>query len=143
MDHFDTFSSYVRFTFARDFIKKDPSEISFHYTKNKWEKTGDFLTKPVLKPIDFSGRNSRNPFFITALTIAALFVATVLFYPAMVSGFLTIPVVVGIKTALYTLTQITIVGLCLRTLGRLNNPVLMSEWDKHNLIPQRIGSIRI
>lgn len=143
MEHFDSFSNYVRFAWAREFTTKDPCEATFKYTKNTYERLGDAMTGPVLRPMDFSARNSRNPFFITAMTIAALFVATLVFYPAVVAGLLTAGVVTGIKVTLFSLTQLTIVGLCLRTLGRLNNEALMDEWDQNHLNPLGIGSVRL
>lgn len=143
MDHFSGFPDYIRFTFAKDFTWKEASATPFKYTKNKYEKIGNLFTKPILKPIDFSLRNGRNPLFIIAMTIGALFSATLLFYPWVVAGVFTPAIAAGIKATAFTLTQSSIVGLCLRTLGRLNNQELMQEWDQHRIAPRGIGSLRI
>lgn len=143
MKFFDRFSDYLRFAGAREFTYRDQKDTSFKYTKNRCEKIGHALAKPVIGPLDFIGRNSRNPLLIAALTITAVFVATLIFYPSVIAIVFTATVVVCLKAAAFTLTQAAIVGLCLRTLGRLNNQELMRKWAAHRLSPQSIGSLRL
>ncbi len=79
---------------------------------------------------------------IIALTIAALFVATMIFYPSVIAGIFFISGAI-IKLSLFALAQMTVLGVGLRTLGRLTNPKLMSEWEKGNLNTQAVGTFRI
>jgi hypothetical protein len=143
MEHFETFASYVHFSLARDFNVKDDSQTPYLYPKNNCEKVGNLLSKPVLAPLDFSMRHGRNPLFIMALTIVGVFTATMLFYPAVVAGVISVTALLVIKIAAFTLIQTSIIGLGLRTFGRLNNPQLMDAWDRQNIAINKFGSIRI
>lgn len=143
MKDFDSFSGYLRFATAREFTYTDQKETSFKYTKNRCEKIGDALATPVMRPLDFTARNSRNPLLIAALTVVGIFLSTLIFYPAVFAGVFTETVIVCLKAVAFTLTQTTILGLGLRTLGRLNNRELKDEWLKQRIIPQPLGSMRI
>lgn len=144
MKHFNGFTDYLQFALAKEFIWNDGvSKTSFNFPKKKYEEIGNLLTKPILQPIDFSLRNGRNPLFIAAITVGAIFMTTLLFYPAVFSGIFTATVIASIKAIAFTTTQLGIIGLGLRTLGRLDNQKLMKEWDQQNLLPQRIGALKI
>lgn len=140
MTHFNKFSDYLRFGWAQEFTE---GQHKFHYTPNNCERFGNFIAQPVLKPLDFTLRNSRNPLFIMALTIIAICATTVLFYPSIIAGFFSAIVLISLKIGLYSLLVTTITGLCLRTLGRLNNRILMDKWDKGEIVPQDPGMIKL
>lgn len=136
MIHFNKITDYFNFVGAKEFAYHN--NTPFRYTKNICERIGDFVVAPVLKPFDFSLRNIRNPLFIVALTVGCLFLATLLFYPGVVAA-----VIVGaplIKLAAYVLVQTTLVGLCLRTLGRLANPELTENWNSLKIQPLSLGT---
>lgn len=144
MEHFSGYADYLRFSLAKGFSSNEAAPYhSFRYAKNRCEKVGNWLAKPILHPIDFSLRNGRNPLFITALTVGAIFMTTLLFYPTVFAGIFTATLAANIKAMAFIATQSAITGLGLRTLGRLNNRELMEKWDQHCLIPQRIGSLKI
>lgn len=139
MKHFENFTSYVRFVGAKEFIAKEDSPFVHHF--NWAERVGSVLIAPFSKPSDYAIRNIRNPLFILSMTLTALFFTTLLYYPKVVST-----VVVGapfLRFVAFILTESAILGICLRTLGRLQNRKLMNEWDAKNLIPLPIGALKI
>lgn len=143
MEHFDTLVSYLHFGLCRNFSVNIASSTPYHYTQNNLEKVGNFLSRPVLGPLDFSVRNGRNPLFILALTVVGVFTATMLFYPAVIAQAITPLALLVIKTGSFIALQSAILGLGLRTLGRLNNPELMKAWDNAEIVSNRFGSVRI
>ena len=137
MIHFDGIKDYIAFALARKFVTNEGETFQ---SQTFQEKLGGYLVTPLLKPAHFCMKNIRNPLMIVALTLGALFVSTLLFYPATLSAImLAVPV---IKLTTYLTLQTTIVGLCLRTLGRLANRELMEAWDAHQLTPIGLGSTR-
>src|SRR5437868_10796956 len=100
MEHFESFANYLQFSLCRNFSLQDGSP--YLYTQNTCEKVGNFLSKPVLGPLDFSVRNGRNPLFILALTVVGVFTATMLFYPAVVAQAITPLALLIIKTVSFT-----------------------------------------
>lgn len=144
MEHFSGFTDYFRFALGKEFAWKDAAAAtSFKYTKNRYEKLGHLLAKPILQPIDFSLRNGRNPLFITAMTVGAICITTLLFYPWVIAGVFTPIVAISMKAAAFAVVQSTIAGIGLRTLGRLGNQELMEKWDQGCLQPRSMGSLRI
>src|ERR1700761_3467069 len=97
MKDFDSNSDYLRFVAAREFTYTDKKETPFTYTKNRCERIGIALSKSVMLPLDIIVRNNRNPLFIVAMTITALFAATVIFYPSLFGGILAPPVVFALR----------------------------------------------
>lgn len=138
MIHFDSFKDYISFATARKFVSADGETFK---PQTGREKIGGFLAYPILKPAHFCMKNIRNPLMIAALTVSALFLSTLLFYPATLSAILV--AVPAIKLTAYLAVQTTIIGLCLRTLGRLGNKELMEKWDAGQLMPVGIGSLRV
>lgn len=138
MKTFDSYKSYFSFVFAREFAELKAGR-PFHYEKGRLEKVGEVFSSPSLKPGDYVLRNIRNPLFITATVIFALALTTFLFYPTFVPAFLINAT--GVKLTAFLLTQSTILGLCMRTLGRLNNSRLIAAWEGKHIRPVHIGSI--
>lgn len=137
MTHFDGIRDYIIFAAARKFVTKEGKSFK---SENFREKLGGRLVSPLLKPAHFCMKNIRNPLMIVALTLGALFVSTLLFYPATLSAI--IVAIPAIKLIAYATVQMTIIGLCVRTLGRLGNKELMEAWDARQLIPVGLGSTR-
>lgn len=138
MLHFNSFKHYLRFVFAKEFVYKETLE-PFLCKHNRWAKIGDLLAKPTFQPGDFILKNIHNPLFITATVIASLALTTIVFYPGVIPGLFTLAN--SLKIVAYALTQSTILGVGIRTLGRLSNTELMNAWDKQLLIPVALGSV--
>lgn len=137
MKNFDSLKDYFRFALAREFVHRENCQ-SFSYKENFLEKIGGFTVKPLFHPSDYVLKNIRNPLFISATVIVGLALTTLVFYPALVPGLLTLTG--ALKFTGYLLTQSTIVGLGLRTLGRLHNDQLMTAWKHQLLLPINLGT---
>lgn len=137
MNKFNSFTDYLRFVCARKFVTDDNRTFR---TENKSERWGGYLVTPLLKPLNFCLQNIRNPLMVVALTVGALFMSTLIFYPASLSALaIAVPI---IRLTAFTLTQATIIGLCVRTLGRLANKPLMQAWEAGSIYPVGLGSRR-
>lgn len=136
IDKFDSYRQYAGFTFAREFFHRDSKEI-FHYQKNVLEKAGGALTFVVLKPADKLILKIRSPLVVLSAVIIGIALTTILFYPAQsvaVALYIFPPLVKTgprvLKMGAFFLLQSTILGLGIRTLGRLSNPELMGMWER-------------
>lgn len=140
MEHFSTFREYARFAMAREFIYADPDKGDFRYHKNKIERLGDFLVAPLFSPSDKLLSNIRNPALIASLTALALFANTAAFYPSVVEKIFSYTWL--LHDGSFYLSTATILGLGMRTLGRLHplDNDLMQAWDKKELIPVPLGA---
>jgi hypothetical protein len=133
--------SSFAFVFAKSFVHKD-RESFFDYKKNKIEKVGSFLRSGVGESLDYFLRNIKDPITIVALTSISMVAATICFYPA--QSMALVPFITHIKPymvkfSLYLISQITVLGIGLRTFGRLNNLELMEQWNNKSLITQIPG----
>lgn len=137
MKNFDSLSHYFRFALAREFVHGENYQ-PYRYKKNALESIGGFIVRPLFQPGDYILKNIRNPLFITATVIVGLALTTLIFYPAMVPGLLTITS--ALKFTGYLFTQSTIIGLGLRTLGRLQNNELMAAWKNQIPLPINLGT---
>jgi hypothetical protein len=135
MNHFSSLGSYIRFAAARKFEVEDGASIK---ARTCMERLGGYMVTPLLGPAHFCMKNIRNPLMIAALTVSALFFATLLYYPSTLA--LIVAGIPAIKMGSYLTVQTTILGLCLRTLGRLNNEELMQKWDAGKLKPIAVGT---
>ena len=138
MDHFISLGQYAQFAMAREFITTENSR-TYGYAKNRREKWGDFIVAPLMRPANYVTLNIRSPLMITALVVAGLALATLIFYPGLVPGLFFLAK--SCKFAAFLMTQSTILGFCLRTLGRLGNGELMNAWDRNLLTPVKIGTL--
>lgn len=133
---FDSFSEYWKFAWAREFRYSEDEETVV-YEKTKMERLGDVIVYPIMRISDHTLRNIRNPLMILSVTITAIAVVTILFYPEELvkSVAKVVPYAAHfkpwmVKVTLYTLLQINVLGLCLRTLGRLDpSGELWELWD--------------
>lgn len=145
---FNSWRGYFRFSFAREFAHHDGHEYRIlNYPRNILERVGNFMTRPFLMPTDYLLREIKNPLVITALTVAALAVASFIFYPAQFLSvvYTIIPIAKSlqlwmVKAAAYTAINILIAGVGIRTIGRLCNSKLMKVQREGNLAPITLGS---
>lgn len=140
INDFTSIKDYFRFVGAQQFAYKEGLR-PFPLRKGLLEKLGGVFVKPVMQSGDYILKNVRNPLFLTAIVVSALALTTLIFYPTVFSGIFSIAP--AIRLSAYILTQSTILGLCLRTLGRLNNLPLMQAWKNQELQPIPIGTIII
>lgn len=144
---FNTVREYVRFAAAREFWHAEDDEGGFGYQKTTIEKIGDVLL-PGLKLSDGALKRIREPSVIVVSTIAALSIATVMFYPEKCTEvFLrAFPVASmikpwAVKLAVFVVAELHIIGLGLRTYGRLDNAPLMQAWRNKTVLPIPIGAV--
>jgi membrane-bound ClpP family serine protease len=137
---------YFRFSLAKSFQTAN-GEL-FNYNKNRLDTVGSVVFKPLSIFVDHTLRNIRNPLMITVLTIIAIAATTFAFYPTFVLTSIgkILPLALQlqpwvVKLAVFTAIEIQILGLGLRTLGRLSNPVLIQAWIKREISPLSIGAL--
>jgi hypothetical protein len=117
------------------------------YTPTTLEKVGRVFQWGVAGFLDFFLRNFKNPLMIITLTAIAMVVTTFCFYPIVtfagivaVIPFLQYVITPTVLLAItFGIAQLTILGICLRTLGRLNNQGLMGRYNAGELKPILIG----
>ena len=95
-------------------------------------------------------RNIRNPLMTLSVTLTAILAVTILFYPEELMQFVSRAIPLAqqmqpymVKVALFTTVQVTILGLGLRTFGRLSHSgELWRAWDQtpRQIIPIAIGT---
>lgn len=132
---------------AREFWDVDNDERVI-YAKTRLERLGDFLTYPMMKMADHTMRNIRNPLMILSVTLTAIIGVTILFYPEELMQVVSRAIPIAqqvkpwmIKATLYTTLQTTILGVGLRTLGRLDPSGEL--WNLWNQLPREIVPIAI
>lgn len=142
---FETFKQYQDFALGRGFATK---EKEFAYPKERLEKLGGYLVAPIFRPLDKTLQNVRNPLVILVLTVSAIAALTIAFYPAQFFSTLgkALPILLKItpahvKFGLYAIFQATILGLGIRTFGRLNNEELVAAWNRGELRPIPLGAV--
>lgn len=144
---FQSFSEYGKFVWAREFRDVQTQE-KILYAKTRLERFGDGLAYPIMRVADHSMRNIRNPVMIFSVASTCIVAVTILFYPAELIQIVTrvIPMAKKIqpwmiKVALYTVLQTTILGVGLRTLGRLDPSGAL--WNAWNHFPRQILPVAI
>lgn len=145
---FGSLQEYGRFAMAKEFVHQGDG-TNFAYQKNRLERLGEIILKPIFHPTDLFFRNIRNPLVILAMTATAIALVSIAFYPTQfmagvytVAPFLKLAEPWMVKFALYVTTQSFILGLGLRTLGRQNNEALMTALRARGLAAIPLGSIR-
>lgn len=146
---FDSFQEYWQFAWAREFRDVTTQERVV-YAKTRLEYLGDFLVYPVMRSTDHAMRNIRNPLMILSVTLTAILGVTILFYPEELMKTVAkgLPMAQQlkpwmIKAALYTVLQLTILGIGMRTLGRLDPAGdLWNLWDRgpREIVPIAVGT---
>lgn len=142
---FNSFSEYWHFAWAREFWDVDGEE-RIAYAKTRLEQLGDVLVYPVMRITDHAMRNIRNPLMILSVTLTAIIAVTILFYPEELARVVTRAIPMAqqvkpwmIKAALYTTLQVLILGIGLRTLGRLDpSGELWTLWDQ---MPRKLSPL--
>ena len=146
LKHFDSLKDFGRFVFAKEYCLRETNE-PFVYQKSFAEKIGDVFLIPTMRPRDLVLRNLNNPIFIMSMVILGIALTTIAFYPtqfALVAS-MVMPAMIKlspatIKFGLYIFTNMTIIGLFLRTWCRLNpEGELVKNWEKGNLRAVAVG----
>lgn len=146
---FDSFSEYWQFAWAREFRDVENHE-KVGYAKTRLERLGDFMVYPINRISDHALRNIRNPLMILTVTVTAIVAVTILFYPEELVNFVSRAIPIAqqvkpwmIKVALYSSLQVTIIGMCLRMLGRLDpSGELWNLWNQspRDILPIAVGT---
>jgi len=145
---FTSWADYGHFSFAREYVTQ--AGEPYAYDRNWLETIGHAMAWPVLQPANFIAREIQNPLVILALTVSAIALATIAFYPTQFFGALsTIAPFLSkfhpwmAKFALFLCIEITIAGIGLRTLGRVTNDDLMLAWTNREIRPLHIGAVAV
>ena len=148
MNYFHTIRDFVNFATAREFWNDKMDEGIFAYEKNKAEQVGEFLIRPIVRPLDSTFKRIREPYMITALTIASISSVTLVFYPEEcvekikyafpLISFLQ-PWIV--KLAVFAGTEAIILGFGTRTIGRLSQSDLMTAWNSKSIVAIPLGAV--
>ncbi len=148
MNYFHTIRDFVNFATAREFWHEKMDEGVFAYEKNKAEQIGEFLIRPIVKPFDSTLKRIREPYMITALTIAAISSVTLVFYPEEcvekirnVFPFVSFLKPWIVKLAVFTGTEAIIFGFGTRTLGRLSHGDLITAWNSKSIVAIPLGAV--
>lgn len=146
---FNSWQDYSRFALAREFIEHGTGR-AYKPQSNLATKGGSILTAPLLGTMDKALAQFRNPPMIAALTCTALAATAFVFYPASsfaiataLFPFLRHVTANHLHFALFALMQMTIAGLGLRTLGRLEDKELLAAFQQKRIEPVPIGAIFI
>jgi hypothetical protein len=144
---FQSFSEYWQYAGAREFRHVDNHERVI-YAKTRLERLGDFLVYPVMRTTDYTIRNIRNPLMILSMTITAILAVTILFYPEKLIHTVTRAIPLAqkikpwmIKASLFAIVQMTILGIGIRTFGRLDPSGAL--WNLWNRQPRQITPIAV
>lgn len=145
---FATWNDYFSFVLAREYVSSDTGEI-FPVKKGPLEKFGRACASLAVQPVDFLLREIRNPLVLLSMTVGALFLTSVAFYPTQTWNLAAqvLPFIKGIKSYhvhafFYGTSQSVILGLGTQALGRLRNPALMEAFQNKRIIPISIGTHR-
>jgi hypothetical protein len=135
--HFDSAREYLSFSGAYDFYDR-AHHCSYHYPKNLLEQMGEGIIYPISKSVNGTLKNIRKPSVILALTLSAIALVTFAFYPSVFSKSFTLS---HLKFPIFLTLEFNILGLGMRTLGRLGNPTLSQSWMRREIIPIPIGTV--
>ncbi len=145
---FDSFRDFAVFALAREFSGDEPAKPDPQQS-NWLICSGETLTKATLLPLDFALRQLKNPSMAVVFTIAALVAASVFFYPLQTAAAVQLICPWArhiarwqIRLLGYSAIQLGILGLGIRTLGRLNDPKLMEAYRLKTVAPISIGSVK-
>jgi hypothetical protein len=149
LNHFTSFHDFGRFIWARQFV--DTQTNSVIVSKNRCERLGDLLTAPLLTPIDIATRNMYDPKVIISAVMISLAAISIAYYPDKTIGVISkaIPKAVELapstlRFAMFCWMQISIIGLGLRTWGRLDpNSPLLQKWDANQVLSIPLGSPKV
>lgn len=139
---------HLRFITAREFWKNPRENGFFNYKKNTIERVGDLFVFPLFGGSDYFLKNIKEPYFITALTVVSIALTTLFFYPKKCAEFAVkiFPLFSSIepwmvKFGTYVISQLTILGIGLRTLGRYSNQELNTAWKQKSIVSIPVGTV--
>jgi hypothetical protein len=135
--HFDSWKELGQFVWAREFYDVENHKL-LSYNKTKVERLGDALVAPLLGPLDLTARRIYDPRVIVSLVIIGIAAVSLIYYPDKTVGLMkrAFPKATEIqpgtlKFTLFCWTQLTLLGLGLRTWGRQDpHGPLMIEWKQ-------------
>lgn len=146
MNYVNPLTNYLRFAFAREF--QSANEEPFIHQKGLLEKVGGILVSPFFRPCDGLLKNIKEPFMITALTVSAMGLTTLFFYPEeSVNALHTLLPFTAyiqpklVKFAVFLGSETIILGLGLRTFGRLSNKALVEGFENKTIVPLSLGTV--
>jgi len=153
---FGSWRNYFRYILARKFIPFEKNQedtftnankvLEYQYQTNILEKIGQFISRPIIEPLSFVVKHIQNPLFIIALTITAIALVTIGFYPNyfILVAAKVFPLILKlqpwmIKLGLYCVLLITILGIGIRGLGRVCNEELLKKWHEKKIWVMDLG----
>jgi hypothetical protein len=140
---FNSVGEYCRFVVAKEFCLSTNGE-QFLYEKNYLERIGDGLIRPFLGSTDGVLRSIKRPLFIVAAALVIIALLTLIFYPSKLTAVMVRSIEPWmIKLVLHITFQVTILGLGIRAIGRMNNETVAKAWNAHEIIPIPIGAERV
>jgi hypothetical protein len=146
MNHlFHSPRDYFQFVCAKGYYQPGADHLFDHHP-NYLEKIGDRMLHPFTTAADRTLKNIRNPAVLSSITITALALVTIAYYPSqlikVIKNF--VPFLFEVKNlrfGLYAVSQYHILALGIRTLGRLSNHShLLPAWTRREIVPISIGS---
>lgn len=148
MNYINNVHEYCRFAAAREFWQSNLEQGRFDYNKNILEKMGDILVWPIFRNSDSFLKRIREPYMITAITVAAIGLTTVFFYPEQTVNTLNTVVPITslidpktVKFLIFLGSEATIFGIGTRTLGRLCNDELQEAWKNKTVVAIPMGAV--
>lgn len=145
---FSSWHSYFSFALAREFVNREDSAHA-PIPQGRLERAGRILAAFAMRPLDSLLREIRNPLVLLALTIFALAVASIAYYPVQTFQIATalLPFLKSItaehvRAGTYFLAQTVILGLGLQALGRLLNPQLLTAYQQGEILAIPIGAVK-
>ena len=137
MDHkgLSRLKKHFQFVVAKNFQNKDGS--SFLYSLSLCERLGKILLVPFTFPLEFLLSFFSWQIVLMIITMTALVMASIFYYPDQIAKVISwiVPLISReqAKFLCYLWIQCYLIGMLLRTLGRLSNPVLKNAWISGNL----------
>lgn len=148
MNYISPLRNYLSFAFAREFCNPRESDEPFIHQKGFLEKAGGILVSPFLRPCDGLLKNIKEPFMITAMTVSAMGLTTLFFYPEetvnalkVVFPFVSYIQPKVVKFAVFIGSEATLLGFGLRTYGRLSNAALVNAFESKTVVPLSLGTV--
>ncbi len=148
---FDSWKHYFSFAMAREYAapqRQGQEPITPPHQPNSVERVGHSLAAVVISPLDAVLRGIRNPLVVVSTALVLIFLASIAFYPVQTWGLVTtvLPFVSKIQAhhiqaVCYGVSQVVILGLGVRTIGRLSNEALMRAYRAKEVVPVPIGAI--
>lgn len=142
---FPSWRNYFQFALAREFVTTDENQ-PYVYERNWMETVGQNISRPLVNPVNFLLREIKNPLVILALTVSAIAVVSLVFYPAQFLGvvYTVLPFLSKVqpwmvKAALFVGVEATIAAIGLRAFGRMCNQDLRRAWHANEIRALQIG----